>query len=170
MTLGTMKGRSMIDEKRLSEWGCAVLGTIVMLACASAARADGTSADSLKEKIDRTTEVVSGINERLSAAEADIAHLKKFKVSGYVQARYEYHDDAISSPKLGTGSTDSKNQGKLLNRFYVRRGRVKMTYQANPNALGVVYFDGSASGVSLKEAYVALTEPKSGLVVTAGQF
>ncbi|HWO56356.1 MAG TPA: porin [bacterium] len=96
--------------------------------------------------------------------------MKKFKVSGYVQARYEYHDDAISNPALGTASTDSRNMGKLLNRFYIRRGRLKVTFQANKNASGVVYFDGSASGVSLKEAFVALTEPRSEVRFTLGQF
>ena len=103
----------------------------------------------------------------MSVAESEIIGLKKFKLSGYVQARYEYHDDAISHPVTGTAT---ESQSKLLNRFFIRRGRLKVTYQANPNALGVVYFDGSASGVSLKEAYVTLTEPRSQLNFTLGQF
>ncbi|MCI0330955.1 MAG: OprO/OprP family phosphate-selective porin [candidate division Zixibacteria bacterium] len=130
---------------------------------------DGAT-DSLKERMNETADKVAGLEERLGIAETDIAGLKKLKISGYVQARYEYHDDARSGPVLGTASTSSANQGKLLNRFFVRRGRVKTTYQATPNALGVVYFDGSASGVSLKEAYVAVTEPRSKVTATLGQF
>lgn len=126
--------------------------------------------DSVAEKVGQMGDEFEGVKERLSVAESDILGLKKVKVSGYVQARYEYHDDASSAPLKGTGGTESANQGKLLNRFFIRRGRLKATYQANPNALGVVYFDGSASGVSLKEAYVSLLEPHSRLNFTLGQF
>ncbi len=146
------------------------LAVLVCLVAMSPAIADDHVQDSLTERLNQITDQVGGIQERLATDESDIANLKKIKVSGYVQARYEYHDDAVSSPSLGTASTDSKNQGKLLNRFYIRRGRLKATYQANANALGVVYFDGSASGVSLKEAYVSLTEPYSKMVFTLGQF
>lgn len=134
---------------------CAV-AIVIALLTGSSSYAQEPSADSLAG--------------RLSAVETAVQNLKKFKVSGYVQARYEYHDDAISNPALGTASTDSRNMGKLLNRFYIRRGRLKVTFQANKNASGVVYFDGSASGVSLKEAFVALTEPRSEVRFTLGQF
>ncbi len=149
--------------KSVSVWA------LLMLAPAGLWAQDG-AADSLKERMNETADKVAGLEERLGIAETDIAGLKKLKISGYVQARYEYHDDAASGPFLGTASTSSANQGKLLNRFFVRRGRVKTTYQATPNALGVVYFDGSASGVSLKEAYVAVTEPHSKVTFTLGQF
>lgn len=146
------------------------LAIVIALLTAPSPYAQEATQDSLTEKVGQMADEFEGVKERLSVAESDILNLKKFKVSGYVQARYEYHDDAVSAPALGTGSTDSKNTGKLLNRFYVRRGRLKVTYQANKNASGVVYFDGSASGVSLKEAYVALTEPASELKFTLGQF
>jgi len=143
---------------------------ILMLLAPLGLAAQEAATDSLKERVNQTADKVAGIEERLSADEADIANLKKVKITGYVQARYEYHDDASSSPLQGTVSTSSSNQGKLLNRFFIRRGRVKTTYQANPNALGVVYLDASASGVSLKEAYVAVTEPHSKVTATLGQF
>lgn len=146
------------------------LAIVIALLTAPSPYAQEAAQDSLTEKVGQMADEFEGVKERLSVAESDILSLKKFKVSGYVQARYEYHDDAVSAPALGTGSTDSKNTGKLLNRFYVRRGRLKVTYQANKNASGVVYFDGSASGVSLKEAYVSLTEPASELKFTLGQF
>ena len=149
--------------KTVSVWA------LIILAPAGLWAQDATT-DSLKERMDETAGKVAGLEERLGIAETDIAGLKKLKISGYVQARYEYHDDASSGPLQGTVSTTSSNQGKLLNRFFIRRGRVKTTYQATPHALGVVYFDGSASGVSLKEAYVAVTEPRSKVTTTLGQF
>jgi hypothetical protein len=133
----------------------------------SSSFAQENAQDSLTEKVNQMGDEFEGVKERLSVAESDILNLKKFKVSGYVQARYEYHDDAITVPVKGTAG---ESQSKLLNRFFVRRGRLKVTYQANPNSLGVVYFDGSQSGVSLKEAYVMLTEPHTELNFTLGQF
>ncbi len=147
-----------------------VLFLFALFLAASGAYAQEAVVDSLKEKMTETADKVAGLEERLGVAETDVANLKKLKISGYVQARYEYHDDASSSPLQGTVSTSSSNQGKLLNRFFIRRGRLKATYQATLNALGVVYFDGSASGVSLKEAYVAVTEPHSKVTATLGQF
>jgi hypothetical protein len=132
----------------------------------AAALAQQENSDTLPRAVSGLGDRVGGLEERLSVAETDIAGLKKLKVSGYVQARYEYHDDALSQTPTGTTS----GQSKLLNRFFVRRGRLKATYQASTQALGVVYIDASASGVSLKEAYVSLTEPHTQVVTTLGQF
>jgi hypothetical protein len=148
-----------------------ILIALLMWSAASLAapaflRAEDSPTDTLKERLNQVADQVGGIQERLATDESDIANLKKVKVTGYIQARYEYHDDGVSTPKKGNES----DQSGLLNRFYVRRGRAKVTYQANPNALGVVYIDASASGVSLKEAYVNLIEPKTGLGFTLGQF
>lgn len=146
-----------------------LLATLLFLLPIIASAQDSPS-DSLQVKSSETADKIAGLEERLGITESDISGLKKLKISGYVQARYEYHDDASSAPLQGTVSTSTSNQGKLLNRFFVRRGRLKATYQATPNALGVVYFDGSASGVSLKEAYVAVMEPRSKVTATLGQF
>lgn len=149
------------------KWWMAGFAIVNTLFIVSSSFAQETAQDSLTEKVNQMGDEFEGVKERLSVAESDILNLKKFKVSGYVQARYEYHDDAISSPVKGTAG---ESQSKLLNKFFVRRGRLKVTYQANKNALGVVYFDGSASGVSLKEAYVTLKEPYTKLNFTLGQF
>lgn len=142
------------------------LGAITVLTAYGGLRAEDAAVDTLKERVGKIADRVDGIQKRLATDESEISKLKKFKIGGYVQARYENHDDAVSSPKKGNES----DQSGLLNRFYVRRGRIKATYQAHANALGVVYFDGSASGVNLKEAYVSLTEPASKLIFTLGQF
>lgn len=148
----------------------AVLVTALVMMAAGRLSAQDAASDSLKEKVDQTGDRVAGLEERLSGDESDLTDLKKLKVTGFVQARYEYHDDASSEPLLGTASTSSSNQGKLLNRFYIKRGRLKADYQATPNAWGRVYIDASASGVSLKDAYVAVREPHSKLTFTLGQF
>jgi len=161
-----ISGTSSAGNRRLVVSLILLFWGTVVLAAPSLLHAEDTPTDTLKERLNQVADQVGGIQERLATDEADIANLKKVKVTGYVQARYEYHDDAVSSPKKGNES----DQSGLLNRFFVRRGRAKVTYQASSNALGVVYLDASASGVSLKDAYVSLTEPKSGLAFTLGQF
>lgn len=86
--------------------------------------------------------------------------LGKLKISGYIQA--EYIDDERSQDVIG------KNRDE----FRVRRGRVKFTFQAHPNARFVLQPDMSSSGVSLKDAYLEIDESKTGWghTLTAGQF
>ena len=96
--------------------GLAIVNSIFI---AGTSFAQDAAEDSLAEKVGQMGDEFEGVKERLSVAESDILGLKKFKVSGYVQARYEYHDDASSTPLKGTAGTESANQGKLLNRFFV---------------------------------------------------
>ncbi|MDX1584901.1 MAG: porin, partial [Thermoanaerobaculia bacterium] len=86
--------------------------------------------------------------------------LEKLKISGYIQA--EYIEDERSIDETG-GNRDE---------FRVRRGRIKFTYQAHPNARFVLQPDFSSSGVSLKDAYLELNETSTGWghTLTAGQF
>jgi hypothetical protein len=137
--------------------------------------------DSLNKAIAEISMVkdrVSGIDERLTTSENDLAGLKKLKVSGYLQARFEYLDyenfsdgATTTTNKYGTKTT-SINGSQGQSDFYIRRGRIKFTYTPNTTSEYVIYFDGSKDKVSLKEAYVKLTEPwtKKGMAsVTIGQ-
>src|SRR3990172_416873 len=96
--------------KKWKRWvtGLAIVNVLFIV---SSSAAQETAEDSLTEKVGQMGDEFEGVKERLSVAESDILGLKKFKMSGYVQARYEYHDDAISSPAKGTASTASDNQG-----------------------------------------------------------
>lgn len=88
------------------------------------------------------------------------AQLEKLKITGYLQA--EYVEDERSTDVIGKNRDD----------FRVRRGRVKFTYQAHPNARFVLQPDFSSSGVSLKDAYIELSESRTGWdhTLAAGQF
>lgn len=121
---------------------------------------------------------VTGIDERLTTSENDLIGLKKLKVSGYLQARFEYLDyekfkdgATTTTNQYGTKST-AINGSQGQSDFYIRRGRIKFTYTPSTTSEYVIYFDGSKDKVSLKEAYVKLTEPwtKKGMAsVTFGQ-
>lgn len=110
-------------------------------------------------------ERVGSMNESVSEIEKILATLRKLKISGYVQAQYV--DDQSSRDTL-TGAAASRNRDQ----FSVRRGRIKFAYTASEIARGTFAFDASSSGVSLKDAYVELTEPWTSWknTLTAGQF
>lgn len=131
-----------------------------------------------EEKLSVLVDQMAGIDERLMTAESDVAGLKKLKVSGYIQARFEHldyenlADNAVTTTNNTTKVSSTSiagSQGQSV--FYIRRGRVKFTYSPGPTSEYVLYFDGSKSSVSLKEAYVKLTEPwtKRGINLTVGQ-
>lgn len=105
----------------------------------------------LKDRLD-------GINEQVLTIQSDMDKLKRFKFSGYLQARWETGETQSDTVKaIGTPLvlTPANNE-----RFYIRRGRLKLTYDASPTSQAVVYFDGGTDrAVRLLEAYVTLLDP-----------
>lgn len=121
---------------------------------------DPPAKSSPEEAITAVSERIDGMQEKINEIEVDVKGLKKLKISGYIQARYEAHQDAwngLDDQKSGDFKTGSGKPG-LADTFYIRRGRVKFAFQANDWSEGVVYPDLSKSGVSLKDAYVDLKE------------
>lgn len=122
-----------------------------------------------EEKASVLGDQLAGMDERLLTAESDVAGLKKLKVSGYIQARFEHldyenlADNATTTTNSLTKSASTSitgSQGQSV--FYIRRGRVKFTYTPGAMSEYVIYFDASKDKVSLKEAYVKLKEPWTG--------
>jgi phosphate-selective porin len=155
------------------------LKTELASAKAAMAEAAGKPADpAALEKVSEVSDRVSGMDERLLTAESDVAGLKKLKVSGYIQARFEHLDyENLADNATTTTNNTIKSSSTSINGsqgqsvFYIRRGRIKFTYTPGPLSEYVLYFDGSKNSVSLKEAYVKLTEPWSGFGanLTVGQ-
>ncbi len=81
---------------------------------------------------------------RLATLESDVSGLKKLKLSGYIQARYEMHQDSKDA---------ADTTGKYLNldNFYIRRGRVKITYDAG-HSVYTLQLDAAKDKVTLKDA------------------
>ena len=127
-----------------------------------------TPDDSVKIALQEMKDRLDGISENVATLNSDVSILKWVKISGYIQARYEYND---SSQNGVTGGYDvSKNLN--ANNFYIRRGRIKFTVQPGSASKYVIYFDASKNTVSLKEAYVELYKniEKHNLTLTFGQF
>lgn len=113
---------------------------------------------------------LESMNEQMQTVQADVDKMKKIRFSGYAQARWEHGEDQSDSVRVSAGTVTPANK----ERFYIRRARLKMTYDSSPLSQAVVYFDGGQDRtIRLLEAYVTLLDPwtpdhRHGL--TAGQF
>jgi len=115
--------------------------------------------DSLMEVIDRHEGKINALDERVLVNEADLGKLNKIKVSGYVQAQWEnYGKDLVK--------TNDPN-----NNFYIRRARIKFTYEVLDGVKFVIQPDFSTGSLSLKDAYAVVNIPKlKDFTLWAGQF
>ncbi|MEY4374933.1 MAG: hypothetical protein RL760_1100 [Candidatus Eisenbacteria bacterium] len=116
--------------------------------------------------------LIDGLNEQLQTLQADTDKLKRFKFSGYVQARMDVSEASNDSVKVsGSPATITPaNQS----RFYIRRARVRLTYDSSPLSQASVLFDGGQDRtIRLLEAYVTLLDPWTANhdhQLTVGQF
>jgi hypothetical protein len=110
-------------------------------AAPEAAPAGGTS---VEDRLGKLEGEVGSMAEPFSAITSDVAALKKIKISGYIQGRYEWHDDA-------NYGVDGANKPRETNRFYVRRGRVKTVYVGDMSEF-LLQIDATGDGVVLKDA------------------
>lgn len=126
--------------------------------------ADPATQEDMQGKLD-------GMSEQLQTLQADMDKLKKFKFSGYIQARWETAENKSDSVRV-TGTPPAVTPANS-ERFYIRRGRLKLTYDSSPLSQAVVYIDGGADRtVRLLEAYVTLLDPWTPLhqhALTIGQ-
>ena len=140
---------------------------IVVLAFSQVSWGD-TTEDSLRAAQLEMRDRIDGISENMGVMTTDIALLKRLKVSGYVQGRFEYSDTSKSGVAGGWDATKNLN----ANNFYIRRGRIKFTFEPDASSKYVIYFDASKNTISMKEAYLELTKlhRENTFKLTAGQF
>jgi len=127
-----------------------------------------TPEDSLRIQMQELKDRLDGISENMATLSSDVSILKWVKISGYLQARYEYND----SSKNGIAGGYDVSKTLNANNFYIRRGRIKFSVQPGTSSKYVIYFDASKNTVSLKEAYVELykTVQAHNFTLTFGQF
>jgi phosphate-selective porin len=104
--------------------------------------------DSLKEVIDTHQGKLNSLDERVLTNEADLGKLNKIKVSGYIQAQWESY-----------GADLEKSNG-YSNTYYIRRARIKFTYEALDGVKFVLQPDFSTGNLTLKDAYAVVNIPK----------
>lgn len=131
-------------------------------------------ADPNAERLSNVETQVDAMTEPFYEMQSYVAGAKRLKFSGYVQGRYEWHDDADfgldpANPAVRRGQ----------NRFLVRRGRLKATYGGDYSQY-VLQIDAIPEGVALRDAEATLVLnneniPGTGIVpwevrLTVGQF
>ena len=115
--------------------------------------------DSLSEELSALKGRIEAIDERVLLNEGDLNKLTKIKVSGYIQAQFEDYQ------------TDLVKTGSPYNTFYIRRARIKFTYEASDGVKFVLQPDLITGSFSLKDAYAIVNLPGfKDLSLWAGQF
>jgi hypothetical protein len=131
-----------------------------------------TAAPTTTELSDRLTGLetkLGGIEEAHAATDATVSSLKKLKLSGYIQGRYEHYQssrDGISVTTDGKKTTPTNTD-----RFLVRRARLKAAY-GGTNAEYLFQIDATGDGVTLKDAEATFVDTWTpfNLRLTVGQF
>jgi Phosphate-selective porin O and P len=120
--------------------------------------AAGPSLSDVSAKLD-------GLEEAYGGTKAIVDALAKIKVSGYIQGRYENHAESIDGVNRATGRATE------FNRFFIRRGRLKVTYTGT-NAEYMIQTDATGDGVVLKDAEASIVDSWTplNLKLTFGQF
>lgn len=132
--------------------------------------------ESLKETVDEHSMKFSGFEERFSTAESLLDKLSKIKISGYIQAQYEMYDTWTAAGIHGVQtSSASTTQGasatNVTNSFFLRRARIKFTYEALDGIKFVMQPEFAFDKVSVKDAYVVLNDRwAKTFSLTLGQF
>lgn len=94
------------------------------------------------------------LNAKIENVKSDVDLLKKLKISGYIQAQWQLADTAGQLSPY-SGGAFPKNAD---NRFMIRRGRVKFTYEGKLSQF-VLQIDATQNGVTLKDAYANFKDP-----------
>jgi len=119
------------------------LGLLVFLAPVHSAKAQSPT-DTLAPQVTTLRDKISGVEERLANAEADLSKLTKIKFSGYVQAQWQHFEAGNVFPG---------------NYFLVRRARFKLQYEAAKGVALVLQPDFEPGNFVIKEAYARINEP-----------
>jgi hypothetical protein len=115
------------------------------------------------------------LEKAVSDQKAILDKLSKLKISGFVQGRYEWHDDSVNgwdySAKPTTGNPPGNAGSSTKSTFYVRRARLDTSYLGT-NAELVLQLDAGGDTVALRDAEAAFVDTWTPLRlrVSVGQF
>ena len=115
-----------------------------------------------------TNDPMEALEQRTTNLEESVRILKKLKVSGYIQAQYQYAEtdaDGINFKLANRANAYEAKELESYGRFGIRRGRVKFTYEEGI-ASGVVQIDVTDKGISgdrnvvtFKDVYLNVKDP-----------
>ena len=138
--------------------GAAAAAIVALAATVAAAQEAKTGGDAPG---DEAKERIESMTEQMQTLQTDMDKLKRFKFSGFLQPRWETAENKSDTVRV-TGNPPAATAANN-ERFYIRRARFKLTYDAAPLSKAVLSFDGSTAGSSINirmlDAYVQLLDP-----------
>jgi hypothetical protein len=120
-------------------------------------------------KISELESKVKGLEETVAANESAIAKSSHLKFSGYVQGRYEWHQEAVNGATFNSAGVGTPTNS---DRFLIRHAYLTAKY-AGVNSEYVFEVDGNnKDGLAFKDVYAAFIEPWTPLKMklSVGQF
>lgn len=140
------------------------LFALCLTVAAHAQTQDSADAKNQAAELENLKGQVESLNEAFLATKTTVDKLNKIKISGYVQAQWQ-HADSVGAPGVAGGNFPANSD----QRFLLRRGRLKTTYETNTSRY-VLQLDvvpggpvsggtTTSGGVALKDAYVTMMEP-----------
>lgn len=123
-----------------------VLACVLMFLLSSSVAFSQSGELSAVDSLRTQTELLTTVVDKLS----------KVKLSGWIQTQWQW-TGKDGSLMVGNPRTDSE-VGTPMNRFGIRKGRVKVTYE-EPFGMAVFQLDMTDKGVGLKDAYLLVKEP-----------
>ncbi len=117
----------------------------------------------IAQETNTATPSADSLNKSILSVKHDLDNLKKLKVTGWVQAQFQLADTAGAKNFDGGDFLSTST-----NRFYIRRGRVKFTYNQK-NSQYVLQVNATERGVNLVEIFAKVTDPWiNSITLTAG--
>lgn len=105
---------------------------------------------------DEKMDTLTVLDQRVTTLEEELVKVKKLKVSGYLQAQWE---STQSEGTLRVGqSRDALTEPGDMNRFGIRRGRLKTTYE-DFGCQGVFELDMNDKSITIKDVYLKVLDP-----------
>ena len=120
---------------------------ILCAALRAAAQEELTAAEKLEQSVETLDDAVS--------------KLKKLKVSGYIQAQYQYADyeaDGTNFKLANRANSVEKANKEAFGRIGIRRGRIKFTYESGI-VQGVFQPDLTDKGIAFKDVFLSVKDP-----------
>lgn len=106
--------------------------------------------DSMRNQMEGLKTKVEGMQVGLETVQGDVAELKKFKVGGYIQLRFDWDQTSVSSV---AGPPITKQTGNNNQIAYFRRARIKFDYDNGSSKYRLYVNAGRTTPVEILEAY-----------------
>jgi hypothetical protein len=138
-----------------------LLGVLIVMWGRPGQAQEESASTASKEELEQVKEALQGVSESATEYRGYVDALRKIKVTGYLQTQWRF--TGVTTPASGATYEIGRFSGgafpaNVKNHFAVRRGRVKVNYD-NGLTQFVIQVDAIQTGLSVKDAYLTVTEP-----------